>query len=114
VGIAIGRAGFCEGQFRHGERKNRSVLGPAGVEFDQHAGHFGKLFGVVACGDKISPGLFVAAGRRPARGLKKAAQDVRVHKFAVECPRTPATAKKLVDRITSWCRIFHVEEYPFA
>src|SRR5271156_2702986 len=83
------------------------MFGPIGIKFHQHAGQLGKIVGVVFCRYDIGPGLLVTAGSGPARGFKKAAQDVRGDGLGVKGPRTPAMAEERVNRVVGWCWFLH-------
>jgi len=78
-----------------------------GFELDENAKRFGKVFFVVFRGDKISPGLFVVARRRPSGGFKEAAQDIVRNRLVSEGARTPALADKIVYREIGRCALMH-------
>ena len=96
-GVAIGRAILRHFRLRDGQNKDRRILGPSGVEFDQRAEHLRKILRMILGADYICPRLVVAAGGRPARGFEQRVQQLFRHRFVAECARTPAVLQELMD-----------------
>ena len=105
--VAIGRIVFCERQLGNGVAEDVSVFGPGGVEFNQRLQGLRKILLVIVCGHNECPGLFVTAGRRPARGFEQAPQILGRNWFLGEGARTPAIANEFVNGIFRGCRVVH-------
>src|SRR5579885_3498979 len=105
--VAIWGLVRCECKLADRDGEGRGVFRPSRVELDEHAEYLLEIFRIVAGGGDIRPGLLVVAGRRPASGFKKAAQDLGGDEGLAKRARTPAVAEQFMNRKFDWRRFLH-------
>src|SRR5579885_2440525 len=107
LGVAIRRLVCRECELADGDGEDGGVFRPSGVELDEHAEDLLEIFRIVAGGDDIRPGLLIVAGRRPAGGFKKAAQDLGGDEGVAKRARAPAVAEQFMNRKFDRRRFLH-------
>src|SRR6266851_8864749 len=98
---------------RNGNRKYGGVFRPSGIHVHQDTEYFREILFVVLCGNEISPGLIVVAGRGPASRFEEAAQYLGRDRLIRECPRAPTLDDKIMNRMICCRWLLHCF-LPFA